>query len=87
MNTSWAPSYLWSLEDTALHQGHVCLSWNSSCGIHCVPRALLPELEKSLWLFCNTSVSSPGPYWAMSPVGFRDQLSSFSTRPLLVPHA
>ena len=69
--------YLWSLEDTALHQGHVCLSWTSCCGIRCVPRALLPELEKSLWLFCNTSVSSPGLYWATSPVGFRDQLSSF----------
>ena len=35
------------------------------------------ELEKPLWLFCNISVSSPGPYWGMSGVGFRDQLESF----------
>ena len=53
--------------------------------IHCAPRAHVPELEKSLWLFCSTSVSSPGLHWSMSDLGFRDQLLSSSACP--VAHA
>ena len=41
----------------------------------CTYRVL--ELEKSLWLFCSTSVSSPGLHWGMSGVVSRDQLESF----------
>ena len=53
--------------------------------IHCAPRAHVPELEKSLWLFCSMSVSSPGLLWGISGLGFRDQLLSISDRP--VSHA
>ena len=37
-----------------------------------MPRAHRPELEKSLWLFCSISMSSPGWQWGESQVGFRD---------------
>jgi len=44
----------------------------------CAPRVQALELEKSLWLFCSISVSSPGFSWDMSGVLFRDQLESFT---------
>ena len=70
--------YLWNLngllagclkllEDTAVHQGHMCLSWRSPCGwflstVHSF-RARVQELEKSCGYFCSISVSSPGLVW------------------------
>ena len=44
----------------------------------CAPRVHALELEKSLWLFCSISGSSPGLRWDMSGVLFRDQLESFT---------
>ena len=59
-----------------MHQGPVCQSWRSPCGYFVCTYHVL-ELEKSLWLFCSTSVSSPGLHWGVSGVKFRDQLESF----------
>ena len=56
------------------------VTWGHSCA----SRAQVPELEKSLWLFCIISMSSPGPHQSESGVEFRDQLESFLPPP---PHA
>ena len=36
----------------------------------------MTELEKSLWLLCSMSVSSPGLHWNLSETRFKDQLES-----------
>ena len=47
-------------------------------------RVHVPDLEKSLWLFCRISVSAPGQHLGMSGVGFPDELGTFSARPPLI---
>ena len=54
---------------------------------HSCARSPVPELEKSLCFVGCRSVSSPGPQWNVSELGFRDELESFSARPSLLAHA
>ena len=80
---SWLPKFAWGHSWTS--REHVLqlekLLW-LVC-IHCVPRAHVQELKKSLVIFVAF-------LWALLGVfgkGFRDQLGSFSVRPPLLAHA
>ena len=83
---SWLPKIT---ENTVKHQGHMCQSWRSPCGwfVFAVCLGHMHQSWKSLCLFCSISAGFPVQHWGVSGEGFRDDLESYSARPLLIVHA
>ena len=76
----------------AMHQGCMCgigeapmVSLYPLCN-YFVSTVYLGHMGQS-WKAFVFILSSPGPHWNMSGMGFKDQLKSFSVRPALVAHA